>query len=269
MVLTKPVIIFVPGAFVGPGPYAAVAECLRVDGYTVEVVHLPSAADLSSETVSSPKWKSLAEKTAESDIEAIHNVVKPHFVQGRQIVLIGHSYGSIPAMLSIEGHTAQERETKGLKGGVVAYINIAGFAFGARGKNVMGTEEDPSPMPYHKFEDGVVTLQETAKPLFFGDMSPEKQDEVWPTFPKQQSWGCFYSRPSFIDTDVKIPKAYFRTEKDECVVPQWQDGFIAAGQYEVVVPLTTGHCPMVSQPQETARAIVKFVSDALAESKLE
>lgn len=158
MVLTKPVIIFVPGAFVGPGPYAAVAECLRVDGYTVEVVHLPSAADLSSETVSSPKWKSLAEKTAESDIEAIHNVVKPHFVQGRQIVLIGHSYGSIPAMLSIEGHTAQERETKGLKGGVVAYINIAGFAFGARGKNVMGTEEDPSPMPYHRFEVCIISL---------------------------------------------------------------------------------------------------------------
>jgi hypothetical protein len=158
MVLPKPVIIFVPGAFVGPGPYAAVAEYLRADDYSVEVVHLTSAADLSSETVSSPKWKDLAAKTADSDIEAIHDVVKPYFEQGRQVVLIGHSYGSIPAILSIEGHTVQERESKGLQGGVAAYINIAGFAFGARGKNVMGTDEDPSPMPYHKFEVCIICL---------------------------------------------------------------------------------------------------------------
>jgi predicted alpha/beta hydrolase len=158
MVPPKPVIIFVPGAFVGPGPYAAVAESLRADDYSVEVVHLTSAADLSSETVSSPKWKDLAAKTADSDIEAIHDVVKPYFEQGRQVVLIGHSYGSIPAILSIEGHTVQERESKGLQGGVVAYINIAGFAFGARGKNVMGTDEDPSPMPYHKLEVCIICL---------------------------------------------------------------------------------------------------------------
>jgi pimeloyl-ACP methyl ester carboxylesterase len=152
MTQSKPVIIFVPGAFLGAGPYAPVAESLRADDYTVEVVNLPSAADLSSEDVSSPKWKDLAEKTVESDIQAIRDVFNPHFEQGRQVVVIGHSYGSIPAMLSIEGHTVQERETKGLQGGVFAFVNIAGFAFAARGKNAMGTDEDPPPMPYHKFE---------------------------------------------------------------------------------------------------------------------
>jgi hypothetical protein len=104
-----------------------------------------------------------------------------------------------------------------------------------------------------------VTLQETAKPLFFSDLSPEKQDEIWQTFPKQQSWACFLCRPSFIDADIKIPKAYIKTEKDQCVFPAWQDGFIAAGQYGVVIPMSTGHCPMVSEPEETARVIAGFV----------
>ncbi|KAM0346008.1 hypothetical protein ACHAPU_006062 [Fusarium lateritium] len=275
---SKPVIVLVPGAFLGAGPYASVAECLRTDGFLVEVIDLPSAIDLSSETVSSPKWKELAAKTVESDISAIREVLDPHFEQDRRVMVVGHSYGSIPAMLSIEGNTVKERKLQGLQGGITAFVNIAGFAFGARGKNAMGTDEDPPPMPYHKYEvcticlsdpyrafklieqDGVVTLQESAKPLFFSDMSDEEQAQVWPTFPKQQSWACFLCKPTFIDSDVKIPKAYVKTEKDQCVYPEWQAGFIAAGGYQEI-PMTTGHCPMISMPKELARVIAEFAGN--------
>ncbi|KAJ4257968.1 hypothetical protein NW762_008105 [Fusarium torreyae] len=260
MGLAKPVIVFVPGAFLGAGPYASFSKTLRAKEYTVEVVSLPSAGDLSSKTTLSPEWKSLASKTVESDVQAIHDALASYFEQGERVLIVGHSYGSIPAMLSIQGQTLDERTAKSLQGGIVGYINIAGFTFGARGKNTMGTEDDPPPMPYHHFQNGIVTLQEAAKPIFFSDLSPEEQDAIWSTFPKHQSWACFLCRPTFIDADVKIPKAYIKTERDECVFPAWQNGFVMAGQFDAVVSLSTGHCPMVSAPEELARVIDGFAN---------
>lgn len=150
--MSSPVIVFVPGAFLGPGPYAAVADALREKKHSVDVVNLPSAADLSADSPLSPKWKELASKTVDSDVQAIRDTLEPHFQEGNEVVLIGHSYGSIPAMLSTEGQTSKERKEQGLKGGVVGYINESGFAFAARGKNAMGTDDDPPLMPYHKFD---------------------------------------------------------------------------------------------------------------------
>ncbi|KAF4448933.1 hypothetical protein F53441_7702 [Fusarium austroafricanum] len=280
---SAPAIVIVPGAFLGTRPYEDFAKMLRAKGYMVDVVSLPSAGDLTSEAVSSPAWKNLASKTVYSDVEAIYNTMKPHFQQGRDVVLMGHSYGSMPAILSIEGHTTPGTKEKGGKGGVVGFINIAGFAFAARGKNAMGTDDDPPVMPYHKFEvltpplfarkttnpsqDGIVTLQETARPLFFSDLSPERQEEIWQTFPKQQSWACFLCRPNFIDADVQVPKAYVKTELDQCVFPAWQDGFVAAGQYDKTISMSTGHCPMVSAPEALAREVDKFISETCSDNE--
>ncbi|KAJ4005027.1 hypothetical protein NW752_011541 [Fusarium irregulare] len=255
-----PTILLVPGAFLGPNPYATVAQALRDHNYVVDVVDTPSAADLSTESVSSPKWKDLAAQTVESDVKAIHDDCERHFEQGNDVVLIGHSYGSIPAMLSIQGQTVKERKDRNLAGGIVGYLNMVGFAFAVRGKNAMASDEDPPFMPYHEFQDGVVTLQESAKPLFFSDLTPEKQDEVWSTFPKQQSWACFLHKADFIDTDITIPKAYIRTGLDQCIAPAWQDGIIAAGGYETVLHMETGHCPMVSAPEQMARVVGEFVN---------
>ncbi|KAJ3548922.1 hypothetical protein NM208_g759 [Fusarium decemcellulare] len=260
MTSSKPVIALVPGAFLGAGPYASFAEVLRAKGHIVDVITLPSAGDLSSKTTSTPEWKDLANKTVDCDVQAIHDALVPYFERGQRVLMVGHSYGSIPAMLSIEGQTITERTTNKLQGGIMGYVNIAGFAYGVRGKNTMGTDDDPPPMPYHQLENGVVTLQEIAKPIFFSDLSSEEQNLIWPTFPKHQSWACFLCRPIFIDADVKIPKAYIRTERDQCVDPTWQDGFIQAGQFSHVISLPTGHCPMLSAPEELARAIDEFAN---------
>ena len=66
--MSKPTILLVPGAFLGPNPYATVAQALRDHDYVVDVVGTPSAADLSTESVSSSKWKDLAAQTVESDV---------------------------------------------------------------------------------------------------------------------------------------------------------------------------------------------------------
>ena len=69
-------------------------------------------------------------------------------------MLIGHSYGTLPATLSAEGQSVAERHTRGEKGGVKAFVNLAGFAYPARGKNILGADEDMPPMPYHILEVG-------------------------------------------------------------------------------------------------------------------
>lgn len=148
----KPFILIAPGGFFSPEPYKPVQELLQKQGYTVLVPAHTVCGDLSSKTPESSEWKDMAAKGAMDDVKHIHSVLLPLLDQGHTAAIVAHSYGSLPGMLSVEGQTVTERSARGLKGGIVAFISVAGFAYPMRGKNVFGTDDDPPLMPYHTLE---------------------------------------------------------------------------------------------------------------------
>lgn len=141
MTFEKPIIVIVPGAFLKPHNYRLIIEPLRAQGYEVQAVPLAVAGD----TVD-------ANLDQYDDARVLLAELVPKLDDGKEAVLISHSYGSRVVAASIEGQTVTERKAKGLKGGVKAVINIAGFAFPVRGKNIFGTDETPEPMPYWVIE---------------------------------------------------------------------------------------------------------------------
>ena len=152
MASAKPLIIIVPGGFFSPGPYDAVCKLLRERGYTVLVPQLTVCGDLSSKTPESSAWKAMARNGALEDRQHILSLLVPYLDQGHEAIIVSHSYGSLPATLCVEGQTVSDRAAKSLKGGVRAYLSVAGFAYPVRGKNIFGGEEEPPLMPYHVLE---------------------------------------------------------------------------------------------------------------------
>jgi pimeloyl-ACP methyl ester carboxylesterase len=142
---TMPLLVLLPGAFHIPKSYRKIIDPLYTSGYEVlGVDYLVTAR--SSKPGPDP------DLSYTDDAAALREKLIPLFDEGREAVLISHSYGSLPATHMAVGQTTVERKARGEKGGVAAVTNIAGFAFPARGKNIMGEESETPAMPYQVVE---------------------------------------------------------------------------------------------------------------------
>lgn len=138
MTSEKPIIVIIPGAFHKPIHYCKISKLLQSDGYEVlEVSHIVCGDKVDPE------------KTFFDDAAEIRKKLIPLSDQGRHAIIMSHSYGSLPATASVEGQTVIERAERGLVGGIVAVISIAGFVFPTRGKGIMGDDQIVPPPPYH------------------------------------------------------------------------------------------------------------------------
>ncbi|KAG5770192.1 hypothetical protein H9Q72_002857 [Fusarium xylarioides] len=258
MAESKPVIVIVPGGFCSPEVYQPVANILEQDGFTVIIPKLTVTKTLTSKDPTSQEFKGLANKGLLDDVKEIHGRLAPEFEKGSEAVIFGHSYGSLPALLAIEGHTISERKAKELSGGIKGYVAVAGFAYAQRGKNARGDTEPAPPMPYFEHEDVVFHMTDAAKPLFFSDLPPERQDEAWKLVLGSQSQKSLGHVSDFINSDVTIPKTYVLCDKDQTVPPELQEMLIQAGGFDKVEKLSSGHFPFVSIPEETAKLFAQI-----------
>lgn len=138
MASKKPIIVIVPGAYHRPVHYRKIAEPLSSQGYEVLSFDLAVCGESVDPNLS-----------FSDDAAVIKEHLLPLLDEGKKAVVVSHSYGSLPVSALIDGQTVAERADKGLKGGISAVINIAGFAFPVPGKSIMGNEQNPPPPPYH------------------------------------------------------------------------------------------------------------------------
>lgn len=116
--MSKPVLVFVPGAFARAFMYHDFVEELKPYGYEVEVVDLPSTIDRSPEPPA----------TVQDDAVAIRAVASKYIEQGKDVHIHTHSYGGIPGTESIKDISKKSREAKGLKGGVSRIVYTTALA---------------------------------------------------------------------------------------------------------------------------------------------
>ena len=138
MTTSKPVIVIIPGGFHRPAHYSKIIVPLQSQGYTVLSVPLVVCGD----TDISP------DATPVDDVKALHDQLLPLLDAGHEAIVVAHSYGSLVATAAIQDQTRTERSSRGLAGGVVGAIWIAGFAYPVRGRSISGGEEEMEPLPY-------------------------------------------------------------------------------------------------------------------------
>lgn len=114
--MSKPTFVCVPGAFHTAEVYSPILEILRNDGYPAIALTLPSVG-------ASPAHPDFL-----GDVNCIRDCLIRLVSEGKEVVLVAHSYGGIPTCQAPEELSRKEREEKGFPGGVIRLVFIMAYA---------------------------------------------------------------------------------------------------------------------------------------------
>lgn len=137
MAMDKPVILLVHGAWHPPILYDSLKYALGARGCELLVPKLATVG-LGKTGLS---W--------DADVAMLLGIATPLFDQGRSVVLVGHSYGGIPACIATRGNGIDDRRAVGKRGGFSHLVFLCAFAMPARGMSVLSVSGG-SWLPWHK-----------------------------------------------------------------------------------------------------------------------
>lgn len=126
----RPVLVIVPGNFSLPRFWSAIQRSVEDKGYPVEVVPLQSSREERIDPA-----PGLAD-----DVKEAQSVLNKHINQGKDVVMLMHSYGGMVGTEATRGLSRNEREKAGLKGGITRLIFLAAI-FAPPGKSTRGLYE--------------------------------------------------------------------------------------------------------------------------------
>lgn len=251
--MSKPTIVMVPGAWHKPMIYSEVAASLEKHGYPTISLALPSAG-------AKP-----AHKDFSGDVDGIRACLIELVSAGKEVVLVVHSYSGLPGGEAPKGLSRKEQEAKGLKGGVIRYVVINGFAtppgFQPAAKGDYSQIPDWMKLdtevrqhwftniplnlfkelfPLHirfereanceRFQNEVFTVEpEAAKRIFYHDIPSEKADKfISELIP--QSAGVYFSTATYAAW-LDVPSTYLHGEADRSsITPELTEMMIKGAQ---------------------------------------
>lgn len=111
---SKPTILWVNGSFTPASYYATMAENVRSQGYEIVVDTLPSSARTPPEQPA----------TMTEDADFFHDIAEKLADQGKDIVLVMHSYGGVPGTECSKGLSKADRQEAGKPGGIIRLVYL-------------------------------------------------------------------------------------------------------------------------------------------------
>jgi len=247
----KPTLIFVPGAWHTASTWDKTTALLEPQGYKCVCITLPS-------TLGNPAATFL------DDITAARDAIVAETTQGRDVVLVVHSYGSMVGSSAIKGLT-KSNSTSTTGGHVVGYVMIA-TGFTVTGKCFFDGFPGGVPPPIWRLdhEAGFLFLEVPARELFYHDL-PEEEGELWVSKLTKQALKPLTEGGEHAYSGWKdVPVWYLSTTEDKALPVQGQQFFVQLARNDgadvTVRELPTSHSPMLSKPKET----VDILLEALA-----
>ncbi|KAG6358309.1 hypothetical protein INS49_014193 [Diaporthe citri] len=161
-----------------------------------------------------------------ADVEALLQTAEPLFAQGKKVVLIGHSYGGIPACIATRENGVAERHARGLDGGFLQIVLLCAFAMPSKGiSQVELMQHQLPPWQDHVTESGCIVrllgapdfvafgltieqklvVNEKAKGLLYNDLSTEMAETYFSAL-LPQSHVALEKPVDFAVPDITIPK---------------------------------------------------------------
>jgi len=114
MASEKPTLVFIPGAWHTPEYFEGVISQLKAHGYPVRALRMPSVGGDDTSTMA-------------DDAAYIQKTTSALAAEGKEIILVMHSYGGIPGTQSAKGLLQKERAAEGQRGGIIGLVYLAAF----------------------------------------------------------------------------------------------------------------------------------------------
>ncbi|KAI0550675.1 alpha/beta-hydrolase [Xylaria curta] len=250
--MSKPYILLVTGSFAMASFYDDLVARVKAHGYDMKALHLPTVG------LAPGKGRDTPAPTMYDDAAFIAKEIETLADAGREIILLPHSYGGIPATEAMKGLSIKDRQKQGKKGGVVrlAYMTVLLINPGHTAGEVL----PPPP------KDQKPSMQPDEKGwLHFND--PEGQAyKCFSDIPKEDAlhWHGQFALHSAVSFGNPLthagykdaPVSYLFCEEDLIISPEIQKREIEMIETETggkvdVTSVKAGHCPNVSVPEKT------------------
>lgn len=257
--ITRPTLILVHGVWHGSWCWKYQIAALATQGYdNVEAIDLPCTSGVPG-------------KTQFDDAAHVRAAIELLLDEGKQVVVLGHSYGGPIAGAAIKGLSEGERASAGKTGGVVGLVVLCGYLFPG-GMDQGAVIRDAGGLPYVAWDtpsEGLFVAKD-ARGLFFppnGDVSEDLVTWVLPQLRPQSSAANLGTVPpqAWQNDTYTGGLGYIRCTGDSVIPIAQQDAFIegAGGKSRWVIRTLegSGHFPLLSRPQDMATVIIEMVGE--------
>lgn len=246
---SKPAILLVQGVCHTVACFDDIKQRFEALSYDVFCRDLPSVGD--------------ASKSHTDDRDALIQCIEPQLDQGREFVLLAHSYGSIPGVAACENQTVEERAAAGKKGGIRLVIMICCGAVVRKGQTMLG-EAGGSYPPYLMPKDcdktdGLAHPTPVSPNFFYSDL-PEDQAKYYTALLRPQSIASCEEPVGFGAADLAIPVYYLLCENDQAL-----PAFVQQRACDNIPSLkrkltwASGHFPFLSEPERFVHEMVGII----------
>ncbi|KAI0543781.1 Alpha/beta hydrolase fold-1 [Xylaria curta] len=248
-----PTVFFIPGAWHEPWVFDSVRSILSARGFETEASSLATAGSTDPSV------------GLHDDAAKIRLALTKLVNEGKEVVLVAHSYGGIVASNSVDGLSITQRAAIGLKGGVIMILYLAAFAI------PIGTDLvenfGGSYAPWWNLSEGFFT---PIQPLdvFYADVETslaEKAVAALKPMPLQM-----VKDKSVYDPRGTFEVGYIFAEKDQALPIRAQEAMFSqfpAGSFSA--RLDSSHSPFLSMPDALADTIENAARYVLAKRSSE
>ncbi|KAI5859405.1 alpha/beta-hydrolase [Durotheca rogersii] len=256
--MSKPSILLVPGSFSLPEFYDKVISGVAAKGYEIRGLHYPSVGFKTGPRQGEPA-------TMLDDAAFIAKEVEALADEGKDVILLAHSYGGVPITQSAKGLSKQERQKEGKKGGIVRLLYMTALVVpeGVSASGILETFGDGFRLEFGQDEKGWLQFKDlsAAAALTFSDMPDQEETErLISQFPNHTaaSFATELTHAGY----KNIPSSYLLCEEDRIIPSKNQRDAVeliervSQSQVEVTT-VQSGHAPHVTKAPEVVDWVLK------------
>jgi|SRR5690242_7744466 len=249
MASSKPTILFVPGAWHKSTCYSSVINTLNAHGYPTATAELASVGAV-------PGLETWA-----GDISNISSALSPLVEAGKSVVVVTHSYSSLPAGEAIKPHLLRTRTAAGKPGGVVHMVYISAFVLPPATSlmDALGGTD----LPWFD----VSASQREVEPrgpadVFYNDLpaaEQQRQIDQLQTF----SYQMYYQKTTWAP-HKEVSSSFVFCTRDNAIPLPVQQGMVKGSGVEFLeTTIESGHSPFLSKAEEVVGAIERAADSVL------
>jgi len=233
----KPTVVLIHGAWHDSSCWNPVISLLKEHQYPFRSIDLLTAGGEIT-------------MTAEDDALHIQKTTSELVADGKELILVMHSYGGVPGTLSAKGLLRKDRETEHKPGGIVSLVYVTSFLLpeGASLASFLGGWPD-----WIAFDGNKMTVINSGD-VFYNDLSGTDKAQY-------TSRVLHHSKPSFYTTLTypaykEVPTTYLLCKQDNAIPLVAQQAMAGiAGPKATIYTFNSGHLPILSMPDKVVDVI--------------